>query len=161
TLSDNSVMWVYFNVPEKQYLEYMANRKQHQEEKIELVLADQTRFPQPGTMGAIDAEFKNNTGTIAFRADFPNPDRLLRHGQTGTILIHRRVHGATVIPMRATYEILGKRYVFVVDKDDVVHRREIVAQHETDDILLITKGVDVDDRIVLEGLRQVHDGQKV
>ena len=47
TLSDNSVMWVYFNVPEKQYLEYMANRKQHEEDKIELVLANQTSSRSP------------------------------------------------------------------------------------------------------------------
>ena len=46
-------------------------------------------FPQSGKIGAIEAEFNNETGNIAFRADFPNPDGLLRHGQTGTMLIHR------------------------------------------------------------------------
>ena len=154
-------MWVYFNVPEKQYLEYMANRKQHEEDKIELVLANADKFPQPGKIGAIEGQFNNETGNIAFRADFPNPDGLLRHGQTGTILIHRKVHDAIVIPQRATYEILDKRYVYVVDKDDVVHRREIVVQNEMDDIFVIKKGVGVGDRIVLEGIRQVRDGEKV
>jgi membrane fusion protein (multidrug efflux system) len=161
TLSDNSVMWVYFNVPEKQYLEYMVNRKQREEDKIELMLANQAKFPQPGKIGAIDAKFNSATGNIAFRADFPNPDGLLRHGQTGTILIHRKLHDATVIPMQATYELLDKRYVYVVDKDNVVHRREIVTQHELDDIFVIKKGVGVGDRIVLDGIRQVHDGEKV
>jgi membrane fusion protein (multidrug efflux system) len=161
TLSDNSVMWVYFNVPEKQYLEYMANRNRRAEDKIELKLANQTKFPQPGKLGAIEAGFNNETGTIAFRADFPNPDRLLRHGQTGVILIHRTLHDAIVIPSRATYEITDKKYVYVVDKDDVVHRREIVAHHEMDDIHVIEKGVGVGDRIVLEGIRQVRDGEKV
>jgi membrane fusion protein (multidrug efflux system) len=161
TLSDNSVMWVYFNVPEKQYLEYMANRKQHEQDKIELELADQTKFPQPGKIGAIDATFNSQTGNIAFRADFPNPDGLLRQGQTGTILIHRKLHDVTVIPMQATFEMLDKRHVYVVDKKDVVHRREIVTQHETDDIFVIKKGVGVGDRIVLEGVRQVRDGEKV
>ena len=63
--------------------------------------------------------------------------------------------------MRATFEIMDKRYVYVVDKDDVVHRREIVVQHEMDDIFVIKKGVGVGDRIVLEGIRQVRDGEKV
>src|SRR5205814_5320157 len=72
TLSDNSVMWVYFNVPEKQYLEYMANRKQHEEDKIELRLANGNKFQQIGKIGAIEAQFNNETGNIAFRADFPN-----------------------------------------------------------------------------------------
>ena len=119
TLSDNSVMWVYFNVPENQYLEYMANPTQHEGDKIELLLANHTKFPQPGKFGAMEAKFNSETGTIAFRADFPNAGGLLRHGQSGTILIHRKVHDATVIPMRATLEIMDKRYVYVVDKDDV------------------------------------------
>ena len=139
TLSDNSVMWVYFNVPEKQYLEYMANRKEY-EDKIELVLANQTKFPQPGKLGAIEGQFNNVNENIAFRADFPNPDGLLNHGQAGTILVHRKVHDAIVIPLRTTYEIMNKRYVNVVDKDDVVHRREIVVQHEVDDIVRHKEG---------------------
>ena len=71
------------------------------------------------------------------------------------------MHDAIVIPQRATFEILDKRYVYVVDKDDVVHRREIVVQNEMDDIFVIKKGVGVGDRIVLEGIRQVRDGEKV
>jgi membrane fusion protein (multidrug efflux system) len=161
TLSDNRVMWVYFDVPEKQYLEYMANKTQHQGDTIELLLADETKFPQPGQLNAIPAQFNKDTGSIAYRADFPNPDGLLRHGQTGTILIHRKVHDAIVIPSRAIYAFRDKRYVYVVDKDDVVHRREIVPQYERDDIYVIKKGVGVDDRIVLEGVRQVHNGEKV
>jgi membrane fusion protein (multidrug efflux system) len=162
TLSDNSLMWVYFNVPEAQYLEYMAGLKQDKEDhKIELVLANQNKFPQSGKIGAIEAQFNNETGNIAFRADFPNPDRLLRHGQTGNVLIHRTLMNAIVIPQRATFEILDKRYVYVVGKDDVVHQREIVIQHEMDDIFVIEKGLDVNDKIVLEGVRQVRDGEKV
>jgi membrane fusion protein (multidrug efflux system) len=161
TLSDNSVMWVYFNVSEQQYLKYMANQQQHEEDKIELVLANHTKFPQPGKLGAIVGSFNSQTGDIPFRADFANPDRLLRHGQSGTIRIHGKVHDAIVISQRATYEMMDKRYVYVVDKDNVVHRREIVVQDETDDIFVITKGVGVGDRIVLEGIRQVRDGEKV
>jgi membrane fusion protein (multidrug efflux system) len=162
TLSDNSLMWVYFNVPEARYLEYMAGLKQDKDDhKIELVLANQNKFPQPGTIAAIEAQFNNETGNIAFRADFPNPDRLLRHGQTGNVLIHRVSKGAIVIPQRATFETLDKRYVYVVDKDDVVHQREIAIQNEMDDIFVIKKGLDVNDRIVLEGIRQVREDEKV
>ncbi len=162
TLLDTSAIWVYFNVPENQYLEYMANRKLlDQDSKIELMLANGTIFPQPGKIAGMDAKFNNETGTIAFRADFPNPDGLLRHGQSGTILIHRKLHDAIVIPVRATLATRDKRYVYVVDKDDVVHRREIVAEHELDDIYVVKKGVGVGDRIVLDAVRQVRDGEKV
>lgn len=163
TLSDNSVMWVYFNVREARYLEYMADRDQNkQDERIELVLADGSKFPQPGKIGAIEAKFNNQTGNIPFRADFPNPNGLLRHGQTGTVLIRRTLHDAVVIPQRAVFEILAKRYVYVVGEDDVVHQREIaVNKNETDDIFVIEKGVGVKDKIVLEGIRQVRDGDEV
>jgi membrane fusion protein, multidrug efflux system len=162
TLSDNSVMWVYFNVPEAQYLEYMASLKHDNEDhKIELVLANHNKFPQSGKIGAIEAQFNNETGNIAFRADFKNPDRLLRHGQTGTILIHRIVHDAIVIPQRATFEILDKRYVWVVGEDDVVHQRLITVKHELDDIFVINNVLDVKDKIVLEGVREVQEGGKV
>jgi membrane fusion protein (multidrug efflux system) len=162
TLSDNRVMWVYFNVPEARYLEYKASLGQDKEEpRIELVLANGSKFPKTGKIGAIEAQFNNETGNIPFRADFENPDDLLRHGQRGNVLIHRTLHNAIVIPQRATFEILDKRYVYVVGKDGVVHRREIVIQNELEDIFVIKKGLDVNDRIVLEGVRQVRDGEKV
>jgi membrane fusion protein (multidrug efflux system) len=163
TLSDNSVMWVYFNVPEAEYLGYMADRAQHEaEDSIELSLANHTTFPQPGKIGAIEAQFNNETGNIAFRADFPNPDRLLRHGQTGTILIHRTLHNATVIPQRAIFDLLDKRYVWVIGEDDVAHQRLItISKHELEDIFVIEGGLDVKDKIVLEGVRLVEEGQKV
>jgi len=171
TMSDNSVMWVYFNVPEARYLEYMANLQQHKQDmKIELVLANGKTFDQAGKMvwdgtswtaGAIEADFNNENGNIPFRADFPNPDRLLRHGQTGTILISRVQNDAIVIPQRATFEVLQKRYVYVLDKDNVAHQREISIQNELDDLFVLEKGLSVDDKIVLEGIRQVRDGDKV
>jgi membrane fusion protein, multidrug efflux system len=162
TLSDNSVMWVYFNVPEADYLDFMASSKQDKDDwKIELELANHTKFPLPGKIGAIEAQFNNETGNIAFRADFPNPDRLLRHGQTGTILIHRTLKNARVIPQRATFELLDKRYVWVIGEDDVAHQRLITVKNELEDIFVISSGLDVKDKVVLEGVRQVEEGGKV
>jgi membrane fusion protein, multidrug efflux system len=168
TLSDNRKMWVYFNVPEAQYLEYMANLKRHQQEDvIQLKLANQEIFPQPGKIdpskgiGAIEANFNNQTGNIAFRADFDNPDGLLRHGQTGTIQIHRTLKNAVVIPQRATFEILDKRYVWLVGDDDVAHQSLITIKHELDDIFVIDTGLDMKGKIVLEGVREVEEGAKV
>lgn len=170
TLSDNSVMWVYFNVPERAYLEYMAARKERRPEpRIELELADFSRFDQVGVIGAIEAKFNNETGNIPFRADFPNPDRLLRHGQTGTILIHREVKDAILIPQRAIFELLDKRYVWVVDEDHVAHQRLIKVRHELEDIFVVDPptpsapdiGLRPSDRIVLEGVRDVRDKAQV
>jgi membrane fusion protein, multidrug efflux system len=162
TLSDNSLMWVYFNVPEVRYLDYMASLKENQDQQqIELVLANGMKFPHTGKIGAIEAKFNNETGNIPFRADFANPDRLLRHGQTGNVLINRTLKNAIVIPQRSTFEILDKRYVFVIDKDDIVHQREINVLYELEDIFVVNSGVTVKDKIVLDGVRQMRDGAKV
>jgi membrane fusion protein (multidrug efflux system) len=162
TLSANDVMWVYFNVPEARYLEYQAtSAKEKKAERIELVLANGRKFPQSAISLRIEAQFNNENGNIPFRADFPNPNRLLRHGMTGTVLIHKTVKNAIVIPQRATFEILEKRYVFVVDDKDVVHQREIKVEHELDDVYVIDRGLSVNEKFVYEGSRQVRDGQKV
>jgi len=161
TLSDNSVMWVYFNVPEARYLDYMAGvGREDESQKIELVLANGNKFEYPGEIGAIEAKFNNETGNIPFRADFLNPKGLLRHGQTGNVLIHRTQRNALVIPQRATFEILDKQYVYVIDKDGVIHQREIVVQNEMDDLYVLKSGLAPDDKFILEGVRQVHDGDK-
>lgn len=162
TLSDNSVMWVYFNVPEAAYLDYMESiDKKNEQEQIELVLANGKKFPQPGKIGAIEAKFNNQTGNIPFRADFPNPEGILRHGQTGTIVISKVHKDAIVIPQRATFEILDKRYVFVVDEKNVVHQRLITVEHEKDDIFIIASGISAKDRIVLDGIRDMNDGKTI
>jgi membrane fusion protein (multidrug efflux system) len=170
SLSDNSVMWVYFNVPEARYLEYKAEMAKQKDSpdnsKVELVLANGEKFGQTGNIGAIEADFNNETGNIAFRADFPNPDGLLRHGQTGNVLIHRALHGALVIPQRATFEILDKHYVFLVGEDQVVHQHEIEVENELEDIFLIKEGdtpdaIKATDNIVLEGVREVRDGETI
>lgn len=177
TLSDNSLMWVYFNVPEKRYLEYMTNLKGHNDIKIELMLAGGKKFGQLGMLdpangkGAIEADFNNQTGNIPFRADFPNPminretgDRLLRNGQTGTVLLSWVENDALVIPQRATFEVLSKRYVYVIDAENVAHQREITIENELEDLFVIKKekdGLRASDKIVLEGIREIHNGQKV
>lgn len=177
TLSDNSVMWVYFNVPEKRYLEYMTNLKGNKDVKIELLLAGGKKFDQLGMLdpangkGAIEADFNNQTGNIPFRADFPNPvinpetrDRLLRNGQTGTVLLSWVQNDALVIPQRATFEVLSKRYVYVIDAENVAHQREITIDNELEDLFVIKKekgGLSANDKIVLEGIREIHNGQKV
>ncbi|MBS0201399.1 MAG: efflux RND transporter periplasmic adaptor subunit [Planctomycetes bacterium] len=163
TLSDNRVMWVYFHVPQDRYLEYMNSQDKDQERIVELKLANGRQYSQRGRIAAIEAEFDSRTGNIPFRADFPNPDGLLRHGMSGTLSIQHTLRNAIVIPQRATFEILGRRcvYVFIVDAENVVHRREIVIQHELDDAFVIQEGLNESDRIVLEGVLQIQDGEKL
>ncbi|MBP7808221.1 MAG: efflux RND transporter periplasmic adaptor subunit [Bacteroidia bacterium] len=161
TLSDNSEMWVYFNVPELEYLNYKSHTTEENLLKVNLLMANNQLFKYPGTVSAIEADFNNETGNIAFRATFPNQDKLLRHGETGNIQMGIPVKNAIIIPQKATYEILEKKYVFVVDKSDVVHSREIVIASEMPDIYIIKEGLKENEKILLEGIRKVKDGDKI
>ena len=160
-LSDNSKMWVYFNVPEAEYLDYKTTTRKDSIIKVELVMANQQLFKYPGIVEAIEADFNNETGNIAFRATFPNPESLLRHGETGNILVKIPIKNALLIPQKATFEILEKRYVFVVGKDHVVRQREITIAAEMPNIYVVKNGLAEDEKIILEGIRKVKNGDKI
>jgi membrane fusion protein (multidrug efflux system) len=172
TVSDNALMWVYFNVPEAAYLNFQAlpgavDQKSPQQlllpgARIQLQLANGTFFEQTAKDSVtIESNFDSETGNILFRADFPNPSGQLRHGQTGTLWIHRPIKDAIVIPQRATFEILDKRYVFVVGDDGVAHQRAVSIAHELDDVFVVQSGLAANEKIILEGVRQTHDGEHV
>lgn len=161
TLSDNSKMWVYFNVPEAEYLEYKSKVKKDSLMKVDLIMANNKLFPYPGIVETIEADFNSETGNIAFRATFPNPDGLLRHGETGNIRITSVLKNALLIPQKATYEVLDKKYVFVIDKDNIVRSRLITTAAELTHIYAVKSGLKEGDKILLEGLRSVKQNQKI
>ena len=130
--------------------------------QVQLLMANDEVFDQPGKVETIEADFNNETGNIAFRATFPNPEGLLRHGETGKILMTVPLKNALLIPQKATFEVLDKKYVFVVDKNNVVHQREITIGAEMPDLYVVSKRPRrADDKILLEGLRKVKDGDKI
>ncbi|MEO6282009.1 MAG: efflux RND transporter periplasmic adaptor subunit [Dyadobacter sp.] len=161
TMSDNSEMWVYFNVPEAEYLDYKANESKGGMLNVNLRMANNKLFPYPGVVETIEADFNNETGNIAFRATFPNPKKLLRHGETGNILVTSPLKNALIIPQKATFEVLEKKYVYVVDKNGVIRSREITVEAELPHIFVVKSGLEKTDKILLEGLRQVHENEKI
>lgn len=160
-LSDNSEMWVYFNVPEAEYLEYKTQLKTEEKMKVKLTMANNKPFKYTGVVQTIEADFNNETGNIAFRATFPNPDGLLRHGETGNVVMTVPLKNALLIPQKATFEVLDKRYVYALDKDNVLHSREIVVGAEMEHIYAVQRGLEEGDRILLEGLRLVRENDEV
>ena len=161
TLSDNSQMWVYFNVPEAEYLNYKMNAAQENMLKVNLLMPNNQYFKHDGVVKTIEADFDNETGNIAFRATFPNPERLLRHGETGNIEMKIPLKNAILIPQKSTFEVLEKKYVFVVDKNKKVHSREIVIASEMPDLYVVKSGLNESDKILLEGIRKVKDNDAI
>ncbi|AYN68901.1 efflux RND transporter periplasmic adaptor subunit [Euzebyella marina] len=161
TLSDNSQMWVYFNVPEAEYLDYIMSKDKDEKKSVGLLLANNKPFNQKGIVQTIEGEFNNETGNIAFRATFPNPDKILRHGETGSILMTIPFKDALIIPQKATFEILDKKYVFVIDKDNVVQQTEVSVAAELPHLFVISNGLKPEDKILLDGIRMVKNQEKI
>ncbi|MEQ9378076.1 MAG: efflux RND transporter periplasmic adaptor subunit [Imperialibacter sp.] len=160
-LSDNSKMWVYFNVPEAEYLEYESSVKSEDKMEVGLLMANNRLFDHRGIVETIEADFNNETGNIAFRATFPNPNGLLRHGETGNIQVTVDLNGALLIPQKSTFEILDKRYVYVIDEENKIRSRAITITAEMPHIYAVQSGLEVNDKILLEGLRLVRENQEI
>lgn len=161
SLSDNSRMWVYFNVSEPEYLNYAASVNPKEKINVNLRMANRVEFKHPGVVETIEAEFNNETGNIAFRATFPNPEGLLRHGETGTILVREKLKDAVIIPQKATLEILDRKYVYVVDKNNTVQLKPVTIGAEMPDLFVVEEGLSGNEKILLEGLRKVKNNDRI
>jgi membrane fusion protein (multidrug efflux system) len=161
TLSDNSQMFAYFNVSEPEYLDYKTNAKASENKKINLLLANNQPFAYNGMVETIESEFDSETGNIAFRAKFPNPDKLLKHGETGKVQMTVPLHHVLIIPQKATYELQDKIYVFVIDKNNVVRSRNITISNQMPDLYVVAGGLSENDRILIEGTQKVKENDKI
>ncbi len=161
TLSDNTDIYSYFNVSEPEYLNYQKNVADRGNQNVNLVMANGDLFNQTGQIQTIEGQFDNETGNIAFRAKFPNPEKLLRNGETGKIRMTLPLKNALIIPQKATYEIQDQKYVFVIDKNGVAKSKNIKVAYELPDIYVVASGLSGGDKILLEGVQKVKDDQKI
>lgn len=161
SLSNNKEVYAYFNVTEAEYLNYKTHAQNKGEHDIHLLLANGQPYQHTGEIVNIEGEFDNTTGNIAFRAKFPNPELLLKHGETGKIQLKTDIKDALIIPQKATYEIQDKKYVFVIDNNNIVHSRNITVKAEMPDLYVIESGLSEKEKILLEGLQKVKDDDKI
>lgn len=161
SLSDNTGIYAYFNLSETEYLNYQKQIYEKNNNKVGLVLANGDSFSQRGIIQNIEGEFDSETGNIAFRALFPNPDQLLRNGQSGKIQMDIPLKNALIIPQKATFELQGQKYIFVVDDKGIVKSKQIIIAYELPDIYIVRSGLDEKDKFLLEGIQKVKDGDTV
>lgn len=164
TVSDISSVYVYFNISENEYLDYLRNKQTSDtsEQKIvRLVLSDGKEYGSAGRIETVVSEFQENTGSIAFRARFPNPDFLLKHGASGKIKLSRSLENALVLPQKAAFELQDRNYVFVVDSANKVHMRHFTPKARLNDFYIVESGLKAGERIVYEGILNIRDGMRI
>lgn len=161
TVSDNSSFYAYFNVSEKEYLEYVKTRMKDtsvRHDEVDLVLADGSKYPHMGKIETMEGEFESGTGSIAFRAHFPNPKKLIKHGSTGKIRLTNHIEDALVVPQKAAIAIQDKNFVYVLGKDNEVAMRSFRAKTRFSYFYLVEEGLQPGESIVYEGLQSIKNG---
>jgi len=161
TLSDTHRLWVYFNVPEARYLDFMKNRRNGGSQTVQLELANKEIYPETGTIEVVESDFNSTSGNVAFRASFSNPHGLLRYGQTGQILWPKQIKKAVIVPQKSTFEVLDKRFIYVVDKSGVIHEREIKVAREEPNVYIVSSGITPDEMFLLEQQNKLNKGDKI
>jgi len=164
TISDISSVYAYFNISENEYLEYQRSLKEDSDPKMSkarLILANGHKYEQEGKIETVVGEFEPGTGSIAFRAKFPNPGLLLKHKATGKVQLPQDAENAIVIPQKAAFEIQDNIYVFAVDATDTVRTRRFVPAGRVGDYYIVASGINEGERIIYEGIQNLKDGMKI
>ncbi|MCZ2478800.1 efflux RND transporter periplasmic adaptor subunit [Aquirufa nivalisilvae] len=161
TLSDTKNVFAYFNVSEKEYLAFAELGEGFKNNTaVTLLLANGDLYPHTGKVETIEGEFDKNTGNIAFRARFDNPEKLLKHGSSGRVQMPKKVNGYWLIPQKAVFEIQEKNYVFVKDKTGMLKMKSLVPEIRMPHFYLV-KGFNSADTLLVEGIQLVKQGQKI
>ncbi len=167
-LSETKEMHIYFSLSEAAFLQFKQQYPGNTiEEKIkhipevELVLADNSVYPQKGKVEIVDGQFSKSIGAINFRATFPNAQGMLRSGNTGKIRIPRPLEGSLIVPQEATYELQDKVFVFVLGADDKVVGKPVTVAGRSGSYYLVGSGLSKGDKIVYAGLDRLRDGAKI
>nr|WP_294907702.1 efflux RND transporter periplasmic adaptor subunit [uncultured Lacibacter sp.] len=161
TISNNKEVFAYFNLSESDYLNYITSGKKEQFKTAQLLLANNSVYDHAGTIEVSESEFDASSGNIAFRARFPNPQALLKHGGNGKIIITKPLKNAMLVPLRSTFEIQDKVFVFAVDEKNKAQQKTIVPKMRIPHYYVVERGISKDDKIVYEGVENVKDGDAI
>ncbi len=168
TVSEIGDMYVYFSMTEKQLLS-MTRAEGSLKEQLEkmppvkLRLADGTMYDEEGKIDAVSGVIDQSTGSVSMRAIFSNKGNVLRSGGTGNILFPYMLEGVIIIPQSATLEIQDKKFVYVLQDDNTTIKHTEIKIFSANDgkNYIVTDGLKSGDRIVVEGVQNLTDGQKI
>ena len=167
TVSNISTMQVYFSMTEKELLDMTKTAGGlHTAIKdypaVKLQLADGTIYDHPGRVATVSGVIDATTGSVSMRADFPNPQHLLKSGGSGSIVVPHVSSSAIVIPQDAVAQVQDKHFVYIVGKDNKVKYSAVTVDPQDDGKnFIITSGLKVGDRIVVNGISSLTDGAEI
>lgn len=169
TVYNTNNIYVYFSLNEKQLLEFSRTLKGATlKEKlatmadVSLILADGTEYPEKGRIVTVSGLISTETGSVSFRADFPNKPGLILSGSSATIKVPVQIENALLIPQNATYDMQGQKFVYTLnDKDSTVNTGISVSANPIGNLYVVESGLKKGDKIVVEGVGNLRPGMAV
>ncbi|MGQ7868085.1 efflux RND transporter periplasmic adaptor subunit [Sunxiuqinia sp. sy24] len=169
TVSNTTSMYAYFSMNEKDFLKMTRGLEgANMQEKLKsipdvsLLLADNTAFEFAGKVETASGLVDQQTGSINIRASFPNPEHMLRSGSSGVVRISEHMNSVILIPQKASYELQGKHFVYLVGEDNKVQNTSIeVIAGNLKDTYVVTSGLSVGDQLVIEGINSLRNQTRI
>ena len=168
TVSDIDEVYAFFSMNERDYLNFLQTTEgENLSEKIKnfppvaLELVNGQVYEQKGEIETVNAQVNQSTGTVSFRATFPNPNRLLTNGNSGSILIPKTYENVPVVPESATYEQQGRVYVYQIQGDSVAVSAPIEVTARVENIIVVAAGLEAGDKIVAQGVGKIRNNTPV
>jgi len=167
TVSEIGNVYVYFSMTEKEMLRLTRAEGSLLDQlakmpAVKLQLADGSMYTEDGKIDAVSGVIDQNTGSVSMRAIFSNKKDVLRSGGTGNIIFPYTINDVMIIPQSTTIEIQDKKFVYVVGSDNKVKNTEIqVSNLDDGKNYLVTSGLKAGDKIVVEGVQTLKDGQTI
>jgi membrane fusion protein (multidrug efflux system) len=169
TVSNIGQVYAYFSLNEKQLLDFSRtvkgktiNEKLANTPAVTLLLSDGSTYPEQGRIRTINGQISTETGSASFRATFPNPVGLLRSGSSASVRIPQDIKAGLLVPQKSTYELQGKRFVYLVGQDGTVKSTEIeIMDKAAGQYYVVTSGLKAGDKLVYDGTSSLKDATKI
>lgn len=161
-------VYVYFALNEKDFLNFTSDlegeslqNKIDSMPPVEFIMANGKTFEHKGRIQTISGQIDARTGTINFRAIFPNPEYILRDGGSGMIAIPTIYDDALVVPLQSTYEMQGRKFIYKVVGEDSLKSLPLDYYAVVDNKVLVSDGINKGDIILAAGVGNVRNGSKI
>jgi membrane fusion protein (multidrug efflux system) len=168
TVSDTRTVRAYFSMNEKQLLNFNKTfkgattaEKLKSVPEVSLLLVDDSEYDHKGKIATVNGLINPSTGTTQFRADFQNPQGLLRSGSTGVVRIPITQKDVVLVPQNAVFEMQGKKIIYVVGNDNKVKSRIITTNGTSGLNFIVTQGLEVGEKVVVEGASKMKDDMEI
>ncbi len=163
SVADIQSIFAYFSVSENEYLRFnkTKNAGGNNLDSVTLVLSDGSNYKYAGAIETTSGEIDPSTGSLTFRARFPNPQGLLKHGATGKVMMAADVNNTLIIPQKSVFEIQDRNYVFIVDKNNFIRQQAFEPVSRLGQYYLVKSGLKEGDLIVFEGIQNLREGNKI